>query len=150
MVREGGRLKMTARVGALVASDDSVFPVLCEQLLGKSELLTHLASVTLSGLLETVRRREPDVILLDIDGLEHDEARQVAAKLALVSDAGLVIASGYLAPGSPELNRLLQNIEAIPVLKPSGSSSLSLSGEDGDIFLARIERALEDLREGDR
>jgi hypothetical protein len=145
---------IAARVGRLpgivVASDDAVFPVLCEHLFGRSELVTHLASVTLDGLLEAARRQEPDVILLDIDGLEQDKTRQLAAKLALVSDARLVIASGYLGPGSPELNRLLQNIEAIPMLKPSGSGSLSLAGTDGDAFLASLESVFEDLREDDR
>jgi hypothetical protein len=139
MAARGGTLP-----GIVIASDDAVFPVLCEQLLGKSELVTHLASVTLDGLLEAVRRQEPGVILLDIDGIEHDETRQIAAKLALLSDARLVIASGYLAPGSPELNRLLQNIEAIPLMKPSGSGSLSLAGTDGDVFLAGIERAIDE------
>jgi DNA-binding NarL/FixJ family response regulator len=133
--------------GMVIASEDAVFSMLCEHLFGNSETVRHLASVTLEGVLEAARRHEPDVILLDIDGLEHEATRQLAAKLALVTDARLVIAGGSLAPGSPDVNRLLQQIEATALLKPSGSASLSLAGADGDVFLDTLARVFDDLPE---
>ena len=132
--------------GVVIASGDAVFPVLCGRLLAPSERVTLLASVPFDKALEAARRHEPDFILLDIDSCEHEEARQLTAKLALVSEAKLVIASGYLAPGSPDLNHLLQHIACVPVLKPSGGASLSLAGADGEAFLAALEASFEYLR----
>ena len=125
--------------GIVIASADAVFSVLCEYLLKASERVRLLACVSFGEVLDTVRQRQPDVILLDIDFRENEEMRQVAAKLALVSDAKLVLASGYLAHGAPDLNHLLQHVEAVAVLKPLGSSSLSLAGADGEEFLATLE-----------
>lgn len=112
--------------------------------------MRHLASVAPEDLLDAARLHEPHVILLDIDGVEEGAVRRLTAKLALVSDARLVFASGYLAPGSPDLNRLLQNTEAIAVLKPTGSASLSLAGTDGDAFLVRLESVFDYLLENAR
>jgi chemotaxis response regulator CheB len=124
----------------VLATSDPVFAALCRRaLMGSGGEL--LAAVSPAELLETTRRLAPELLLLDVDGEEVTALKALATKVMLVSEARVVLLSGYLAPGSPGLSALLQSIAATFVQKPEGPSSLGLADQDGPAFVAALEAA---------
>ena len=121
----------------VLVTSDPLFAAVCTQALAASPL-ELAAAVTPSELLETARRLVPALIVLDADGEEAPALKVLAAKVMLVCDAHVVLASAYLAPGSPGLCALLQSVAATFVHKPEGASSLSLVDEDGAAFVAAL------------
>ncbi|HXI60963.1 MAG TPA: hypothetical protein VNO55_33110 [Polyangia bacterium] len=144
-----GRASATgARV--LLATADPVFAVLCKQVL-QAGAAPHpqVIAVSPSELLQAARQVDHDVLVLDADRLEAAALKVLAGKVMLVSDAPVVLLSGYLAPGSPGLGALLQSIPAHFVQKPQGSSSLSLADDDGAPFVAALRAAFTAHRQTD-
>lgn len=125
----------------VLASRDAAFAVLCEDLLDSGETFELVVATSTVELLDVVRQHEPDAVLLDIDGQDLAAIKTLASKLALVSDAWIILASAYLAPGSPGLTSLLQSIAGASVQKPGGATSLSLAEADAASFIAALRKA---------
>jgi chemotaxis response regulator CheB len=132
----------------VLATSDPLFAAMCTQALAASPL-ELAAAVTPAELLETARQLAPALIVLDADGEEAAALKVLAAKVMLVCDAHVVLASAYLAPGSPGLCALLQSIAATFVHKPEGASSLSLVDEDGAAFVAALLAAFAAHEDGE-
>ena len=130
-----------ARERALLATSDPVFGALCKQALEPGIGPQVVAAVPPTELLETARRLAPDLLILDADGLDVAAFKALATKVTLVSDARIVLVSGYLAAGTAGLGTLLQSVVARFVQKPRGATSLSLADEDGPSFAAAIQGA---------
>jgi len=129
-----------ASARTLVCSADPLFAALCGRALAGTSLAL-VAAVSPAELLTAARTHAPELLILDVDGDDLAALKTLATKLLLVSDARIVLVSGYLAPGSPGLSALLQAIAATFVQKPEGSSSLGLADGDGAPFVAALEAA---------
>jgi DNA-binding NarL/FixJ family response regulator len=130
-------------MNVVLATTDPVFAALFRRAFDRADAkLKIVADVPPAELLETVRLRAPELIVLDVDGQDVAQVRTLAAKVTLVSEARLVLVAGYLAPGSPGLCALLQSIAAGFVQKPDGASSLGLAAAGGPAFVAALEAAL--------
>lgn len=125
---------------AILATADPVFAALCRRALEAAHQ-PLLASVAPSELLETARQLGPELIVLDADGEDIAAVKLLASKVMLVSDARIVVVSGYLAPGSPGLSGLLQTVAATFAQKPQGPTSLGLAADDGDAFVTALRVA---------
>ena len=125
----------------LLATADPVFAALCKQALAAARRPSIVVAVSPPELLQAARQVEHDVLVLDADRQEAATLKTLASKVMLVSDAPVVLIAAYLAPGAPGLGALLQSIPAHFVQKPQGSSSLSLTGDDGPRFVAALQAA---------
>lgn len=134
----------------VLATRDSVFTALCEHLLKDGEVFDLIVSTSTVELLDVARQHQPAAVLLDIDGQDVATVKTLASKLALLSEARIILASGYLTPGSAGLGSLLQVVAGAAVLKPQGSSSLSLARDDGQQFVAAMRRAFDAQDRGGR
>jgi chemotaxis response regulator CheB len=142
--RAEGRLVTPATPATLVlASRDAAFSALCESLLDDGATFELVVATSTVELLDVARQHEPDAVLLDVDGQDVAVVKTLVSKVALVSDAWVILASGYLAPGSPGLTSLLQSIAGAAVQKPGGATSLSLAEADGAAFVAALRDAFE-------
>ena len=135
-------LDATTSTRVVLATFDPVFGALCKRAFERATTPHVLVAVSPPELLETVRQVAPDLLVLDVDGEDVAALKVLAAKVMLVSDAHVVLASAYLGPGSAGLGGLLQSIAATFVQKPEGPSSLSLADEDGPPFVATLFAAL--------
>jgi chemotaxis response regulator CheB len=127
----------------VLATRDAAFAALCEHLLDDTVSFELVVATSTVELLDVARQHEPDVVLLDVDGQDAAAVRTLASKVALVSDAFVILASAYFSPGSPGLTALLQGIAAGAVQKPRGATSVSLAGGDGEAFLSALRGAYE-------
>ena len=125
----------------VLATRDAAFAALCESLLDDGATFDLVVAASTVELLDVARQHDPDAVLLDVDGQDVAAIKTLASKVALVSEAWVILASGYLSPGSPGLTSLLQSIAGAAVQKPGGSASLSLVGEGGASFVAALEGA---------
>ena len=126
----------------VLATSDAVFGALCKRALEGGPGGARVVLVSPRQVLETARKVAHDVLLLDVDGEDVADLKALAAKAMLVSEARIVLTSGYLSPGAPGLTALLQSIAATFVQKPQGRSSLGLADEDGPPFVAALQAAL--------
>lgn len=132
----------------VLASRDSAFAALCEHLLREGDVFDLIVSTSTVELLDVARQHQPEAVLLDVDGQDIAAVKTLLSKLTLLSEARVILASGYLSPGSAGLGSLLQTIAAVAVLKPQGSTSLSLVQSDGPLFVAALRRAFDSQERG--
>lgn len=132
----------------VLASRDSAFSALVEHLLRDGDVFDLIVSTSTVELLDVARQHQPEAVLLDVDGQDIAAVKTLLSKLTLLSEARVLIASGYLSPGSPGLGGLLQTIAAVAVLKPQGSTSLSLVQADGPLFVSALRRAFDSQERG--
>jgi chemotaxis response regulator CheB len=125
----------------VLATRDGAFAALCESLLDDGATFELVVATSTIELLDVVRQHDPDAVLLDVDGQDVAALKTLAAKVALVSEAWVILVSGYLSPGSTGLTSLLQSIAGAAVQKPGGATSPSLAGKDGAAFVAALEGA---------
>jgi chemotaxis response regulator CheB len=125
----------------LLATADPVFAVLCQRALAEARPPHTVVAVSPPELLELARHLPHEVLILDADHQDIATLKALAGKVMLVSDAPVVLISGYLAPGSPGLTALLASIAAQFVQKPQGAASLSLADDDGPAFVTALQAA---------
>ncbi len=134
----------------VLATRDTAFTALCEHALRDGTAFDLLVATSTVELLDVARQHQPAAVLLDVDGQDVAAVKVLAAKLGIVSEARLILTSGYLSPGSAGLSNLLQAIAATFVLKPQGATSLSLVQADGEVFVAALRRAFDAQERGGR
>ena len=130
----------------VLASKDPSFAAMLEHLLGPSPV-KFLTSAGPAITLECVRTNAPSIVLLDLDSMEAAEAQRLVLKLALVSNALLVLTAADAVPGLPSLDPLFFGGAHGVLLKPEGKTSLGLAGEVGKGYLEDLLALIQQLNQ---
>lgn len=121
------------RIPFVLTSKDPSFASLLEHLCHESPL--HLLTTAGPSItLETVRSNTPEFVLLDLDSVDPQEASRLILKLALVSNAFVLLTGIHAIPGTPGLDAFFQAGAHGALVKPEGKTSLSLAGQAGAVY----------------
>jgi hypothetical protein len=130
----------------VLASKDPSFAAMVEHLLGNSPV-KFITSAGPAIALECVRTNAPSLVLLDLDSMEAAEAQRLVLKLALVSNALLLLTSADAVPGLSSLDPLFLGGAHGVLLKPEGKTSLGLTGEPGKEYLEALLSLVQHLNQ---
>lgn len=131
----------------VLASKDPSFAAMLEHLLSNSPV-KFLTSVGPGIALECVRTNTPSLVLLDLDSMEGAEAHRLVLKLALVSNALLLLTGSDAVPGLSSLDPLFLGGAHGVLLKPEGKTSLGLTREPGQEYLEELLALIRHLSQG--